>query len=62
MLTRNSEGVEAIIVDEVLDLVDAGLARVHYACSLAGTIDGAAEVKTCDLFRDCCQLCSKNSD
>jgi hypothetical protein len=62
MLTRNSESVEAIIIDEVLDLVDASLTRVHYARSLACTIDSAAEVKTCDLFRDPGQICSKNND
>ena len=61
-LTRDSESVETIIVDEVLDLVDASLARVYDAGSLASTINGAAEVKTCDLSRKSCQLCSSNND
>jgi hypothetical protein len=58
-LTRDSEGVEAIVVDEVLDLVDASLARVYDARGFACAINGAAEVKTCDLFRNDGQLCSR---
>jgi len=50
MLTRNSERVKAVIVDKVLDLVDAGLSRFYDARSLAGAINGASEVKTCDLM------------
>jgi hypothetical protein len=49
-LTRDSEGVQAIVVDEVLDLVDACLTRVCNARSLACAINGTAKVKTCDLL------------
>ena len=50
-LTRNSEGVQAIVIDKVLHLVETSLARVYYTRGLASPIDGAAEVKTSDLFR-----------
>jgi hypothetical protein len=50
-LTRDSEGVQAIVVDEVLDLVDTCLTWVCNARGLACAINGAAEVKTCDLLR-----------
>lgn len=50
-LTRDSEGVQAIVVDEVLDLVDACLTRVCNARSLACAINRTAEIETCDLLR-----------
>jgi hypothetical protein len=51
-LTRDSEGVQAIVVDEVLDLVDASLTGVCDARSLARAINGAAEIETCNLFNE----------
>lgn len=44
-----SESVQAVIVDEVLHLIDAKLTGIDNACRFASTIDGAAEVETCDL-------------
>jgi hypothetical protein len=47
---RNAEGVQAVVLDEVLYLVDADLARVDDACCLTSSVDGAAEVETSDLM------------
>jgi len=58
-LTRDSEGVEAIVADEVLDLVNASLAGVYNARGFACAVDGAAKVEACDLFRNNGQLCSR---
>lgn len=45
----NTEGVEAIIVDEVLHLVKTSLARVDDAAGGARSISAATEVETSDL-------------
>lgn len=48
----DTEGVEAVVVDEVLHLVEAGLARVDDAAGVAGAVGSAAEVETSDLWND----------
>lgn len=47
----NSESVEAIVVNEVLHLVEAGLAGVDNAASVASAISSAAKVETGDLLQ-----------
>ena len=55
---RNAEGVQTVVSDEVLYLVDADLAGVDNVGGLAGSVDGAAEVEAGDLMEDDGQLCS----
>jgi hypothetical protein len=46
----DTESVEAIVLDEVLHLIETGLARVGVAASAASTVGTAAEVETGDLY------------
>lgn len=55
---RNTEGVQAIVVDKVLHLVDASLAWIDDTRRLARAIDGAAKVESCDLSWHHGQFCS----
>lgn len=45
----NAEGVQAVIVDEVLHLVETILARVDDAASVASAVGSAAEIETSNL-------------
>ena len=46
---RKAEGVQAIVLDEMLDLVNADLPGIHNVGGLAGSIDGATKVEAGDL-------------
>lgn len=45
----NTEGVESVVLDEVVHLVEAILAGLEAGATVAGTISAAAEVETGDL-------------
>ena len=55
---RNAEGVQAVVFDKVLHLVETDLAGVDDTAGLAGSIDGAAEVESGDLHNAVGQLSS----
>lgn len=46
---RNAEGVEAVVVDEVLHLVETGLAGVDNAASGASAVSSATKIEASDL-------------
>jgi hypothetical protein len=48
---RKAEGVQAVVLDEMLDLVDADLAGIDNVGGLASSVDGATEVESSDLMK-----------
>jgi len=46
----NAEGIQAIVSDEMLYLIDANLSGVDDVGGFAGSVDGAAKVEAGDLM------------